>query len=549
MESRRLIYFAPLLAAMLTAGALEWVHVLRTPTISADGIIFIRIAQALTESPIETFRQQDQHPGYPAMLLAATRVAQWLGYEGNPDAWMLGGVIASGICGVLCVPAIWLLTRTIFDERVANVAAMAYAVLPIPVWLAGDAHSDTPHLMCYLLAAWLAALGMVHGRAWPLAAAGATSALAYWIRPEGLEVFLVALVCVVWQAFRADWTWKHLGAAVASLAAVTVIVAAPYPILAHKFTSKQLPFAKPHPVRTYISQVATEPAPAASQPAVAAAAAPTASDDITPAAPPAPAAEPLKRYRFGLVLKHVGKGMASFVNSFCQGLKFAFVPFYLLGNLALMWRKAERVHVGFLALLGLTHFAALMGVYLLSGYIAHRHVLPVVGLTMPITALGLVVCGEYLAARWQARPQVATLLLLGVTSLAVLPYTVRAINREFVPVIEATRWVMDRAEPGMGVVSNSPYVAFYGNLPVTFLSSQAPTLHEALSRADTDARFDYVVLHVNAHDYHPEWLEQLAPYYRQVQLFADDHPTARPKKVLVFEAKQGHVRRPGRRQS
>lgn len=543
--------YVPLVLALLLATCLEAIHVLRTPTISADGIIFINIARRLPENPRETFRLQDQHPGYPAMLLGATRLLQRLGYRGDPDVWMLGGLLVSAVCGVLCVGAVWLLTRTIFDAQAANVAALVFAVLPVPVWNAADAHSDSPHLLFYLTAAWLASVGMVRGRLGPLAAAGGASAIAYWIRPEGLEVFLIAQACILWQAFRASWTWGRLGLASACLAGAALLIAAPYPILAGKFTSKQLPFAKLHPVKTYISQVATEPMPPGSSPASSpAAASPQAAPET--AAPPSmadasPPAESTKRYRPALVLKLVGKGLGSFVNSFCQGLKFVFIPFYLLGNLALLRRRHESLHIAFLALLGLTHFAALMGVFLLSGYIAHRHLLPVIGLTMPLVGLGLATAGEYLAARLPSQPKYAVWAMLAVVSVAVLPYTLRATNREFLPVIAASRWVQEHAAPGTGVVSNSPYVAFYGGLPVTYLSSDAPTLHDALARAASDARFDYVVLHVGAHDYHEEWVAQLTAHYHQVQDFPDRLSGGRSKGVLVFQAKQGHVMRPGGR--
>lgn len=556
-------YYAPLVLAMLAATLLETAHVLRTPTISADGIIFINFARRMPENPRETFRVQDQHPGYPALLLGATRVVQWLGFREDPEAWMLGGLLVSATCGVLCVGAVWLLTRSVFDVQVANVAAMVFAVLPVPVWNAADAHSDSPHLLFYLTAAWLASVGMVHGRLWPLAAAGAVSAVAYWIRPEGLEVFLIAQACVVWQAFRTGWSWSRLGLATACLAGVALLVAAPYPILAGKFTSKQLPFAKLHPVKTYISQVATETAP--TQPATVSPA--TAPDSPSPASAPQPVASvptatiavapvatlpvdaspPAKRYRPALVLKLVGKAIGSFLTSFCQGLKFVFIPFYLLGHVALLRRRHEPLHIGFLALLGLTHFAALLGVFILSGYIAHRHLLPIIGLTMPLVGLGLVTAGEYLALRLKSQPKYAVLAVLAVSSIIVLPYTLRATNREFVPVIAASRWVQQHAAPGTGVVSNSPYVAFYGQLPVTYLSSDVPTLDDALARAASDSRFDFVVLHVGAHDYHEEWVAQLAPHYHQVQDFPDHLSGGRSKRVLVFQANEGHVMRPGGR--
>jgi hypothetical protein len=188
-----------------------------------------------------------------------------------------------------------------------------------------------------------------------------------------------------------------------------------------------------------------------------------------------------------------------------------------------------------------------MGVFVLSGYIAHRHLLPIIGLTMPLVGLGLVTAGEYLALRLKTQPKYSVLAVLAVSSVIVLPSTLRPTNREFVPVIAASRWVQQHATPGTGVVSNSPYVAFYGGMPVTYLSSDVPTLDDALARAATDSRFDFVVLHVGAHDYHEEWVAQLTPHYHQVQDFPDNLSGGRSKRVLVFQAKEGHVMRTGGR--
>jgi len=123
-----------------------------------------------------------------------------------------------------------------------------------------------------------------------------------------------------------------------------------------------------------------------------------------------------------------------------------------------------------------------------------------------------------------------------------LPYTLRPFCYEFVPVIKATRWVEAHADPGTGIICNSPYVPFYGTLPTAVLDSTAPTLDAALSKAP-GARYDFVVLHVGAFAYQPAWLAEVEKFYNQVQEFPDPLSTLRPKKVLVFEAKQRQARR------
>jgi 4-amino-4-deoxy-L-arabinose transferase-like glycosyltransferase len=565
----------------LIAAVLQAVLIARLPTISADGIIFITIAQELPQGAAETFRRHDQHPGYPAMLLAATRVVQWLGYESQPNSWIIGGLAVSYVCGLLSVWAVWLVGRDLFGLRAANLAALGFAVLPLARINAADAQSDTAHLVAYLLAAWLASSAIASGRLIVLAGAGVASGIAYWIRPEGLEVFFVAMVCLALHALRARWAWRRMVLAGATLGVATLIVAAPYPIMAGKITSKQIPFAKTKPTPTFIDQLAAVPPPVAIQAPTPAVQAPlkvapptvappqttTSTDSVVntepvavpvesqpanvsvappllAAQPPSPplVAEPKKHYSARLLLRLLGHGVLAFAVSLGQGFKFVFVPFYLIGHIELFRRKPEAMRVGFNVLLGLTHFCILLAVYILSGYIAHRHVLPIVALMMPCAALGVICVGEAIAGIFKVRPAGAVLATLAISCAIVLPYTLRPVNREFLPVLEATRWVQSHADPGSGIVCNSPYVSFYGTLPVAFLGDESATVDDVLAKAATTARYDFVVLHVNAHGYRPEWIAQLEPHYLQVQLFPDPNTGGRPKKVLVFQARDAQVR-------
>jgi hypothetical protein len=567
MLSRRLATYLPLLLAISLAAVLQAIHIARSATISADGITFISIARDLPQGLSEAFQKHDQHPGYPALLLGATRIVQSLGYRDEPGSWAVGGMIVAFACGLGSVVMVWLLARDLFDQRVANLAAIAFAALPILCWNAGDAHSDVPHLFAYLTAAWLATSGVVSGRLWPLAGAGAASALAYWIRPEGLEVFLIALVCLVWQAFSASWTWRRTGLACATLAGVTLAIAAPYPMLAGKITSKQLPFAKREPVQTFIDQVVmAEPkalVAAAAVPAEASAAgvaaAPSEQSALPKAVEPASTisqvqvteaerkppvdAQPAPRYTARLMLKLLGQAVAAFLNSIAQGLKFVFIPFYFLGHFECARRRPKWLQVWMLALLGMTHFVVLLAVFFLSGYIALRHVLPMVAIAMPFAALGILYAANAVSRSLRAPAGYVAVGLLALCCACVIPFSVRAMNLEFIPVMVATRWVEDCAPQGTGVVCNSPYVAFYGNLPVTYLSHEAPTLEQALAKAPPNAHYDFVILHVNAHEYQAAWIEQLERSYEQVRLFPDPSSGTRHKEVRVYRARDSHVGR------
>lgn len=178
---------------------------------------------------------------------------------------MLGGQLVAFACGLLSVWVVWRLTRDLFDVEVANVAAFVFAILPIPRGNASDALSDTPHLLFYLLATWLACSAIVNGRLLLLAGVGLLSGIAYWIRPEGLEVAIVAIACLLWHAIGAHWGVRRTALAGVALAGMTLIVAAPYALLAGKVTSKQHPVAKAQMATRLIATYAkaeTKPEPA-----------------------------------------------------------------------------------------------------------------------------------------------------------------------------------------------------------------------------------------------------------------------------------------------
>ncbi len=60
------------------------------------------------------------------------------------------------------------------------------------------------------------------------------------------------------------------------------------------------------------------------------------------------------------------------------------------------------------------------------------------------------------------------------------------------------------------------------------------------------AHYDYVVLHVNAHGYQPEWIDQLERSYQQILELRDPYPHTVPRKVLVFQARGDALRNAAR---
>src|SRR5487761_1342427 len=246
-------------AAALSALCQAYI-VARSPIIAKDGIGFIRIAKELADDPAATLRTEDQHPGYPAPVLAFERCHQWLTGQDEFQSFIAGTRLASGARGLLAMVFLWLFARRLYDERIANVSVLVAAVWPLFRLNACDSLSDTPHLMFYLAGAWLACEGLRSRRAGWFCAAGLASGLAFWVRPEGLVVAAATglLLAVEFCRPKLLARSKTVVAAI-GLVAATALVVAPYVLIAGKITSKKLPFRQPPASAHAVAVASVEP--------------------------------------------------------------------------------------------------------------------------------------------------------------------------------------------------------------------------------------------------------------------------------------------------
>lgn len=226
--------------ALLLAFVLQVSVVARSPAIENDGIVFIGIAKELLQDPLAAVRGHNQHPGYPAMILASRGLVLGPAWSDQVASWTLPAQLATGLCGLLSVAAVWMLARHFFNGRIAAVTAILFAAMPVFRQNAADAMSDSPHLLFFVLAAWTAAVGFERWRPGWFLGAGLASGVAYWIRPEGLLVAGASgalLACFFFSRRRPDR--RVLVLCLLALAASSVTVAAPYVIIKGRLTSKK----------------------------------------------------------------------------------------------------------------------------------------------------------------------------------------------------------------------------------------------------------------------------------------------------------------------
>jgi 4-amino-4-deoxy-L-arabinose transferase-like glycosyltransferase len=504
MLRRRWLSFALVLTLVV-----ETVVALRSPAIALDSVTFIEIAQDLTRDPIGTMRAQDQHPGYPALVLAAHSLLNGLAptSAATPESWIVAGRLVSILAGAGCVLLIWLIARRMYNERVADIAALLSAGLPALRQNAADALSDTPHLCAYLLAAWLAQEGLAR-RSWRwFLASGAASGCAFWIRPEGLSVALVVGVVLGVHLLRNVRSPRGAGVSLAALACGAMLVVGPYIILAGKLTSKKDPLSTAQkPAGFELPFMSAPPTPDVAANAAEQLASPAIAElKISPAIAITAAPTGSLASRFpGALTKYFEE----------LGYGFGYVVWFpwFVGHFGPYRLKPLPSSLWLLLGLGLLHSALIIWLEMTAGYLAHRHVMPIIAISTPAAAAGVELLGRGFGAlvrRSEWSPQWAFTISLVLVAIAV-PFGTRPINSVATPVVEASDWIRQQSTPGQSVLANSIYPRFYSQLDGPLFGIEVTDLNAALR----DLRPDFVLLDVDSRTYTAPESDGLGVCYR-----------------------------------
>ncbi|MCA9243563.1 MAG: glycosyltransferase family 39 protein [Phycisphaerales bacterium] len=205
--------------------------------IAPDGGLFIHYARDLRAEPIAALRDYShrQAPLYAVLVAAAVTPAQWV--ASGADAWILAGRAVATAFGLLAIVGVFLLSRRLFNGRVAVIAAFLMAILPDAAQLCANVLSDMTHLSLYLLALVALIVAIERGVSATFALiAGGLSGLAFLTRPEGATVAVIgiALLLVIGRGRMS----RRFVAALCVIAGF-ILIAGPYQALTGKLVAKK----------------------------------------------------------------------------------------------------------------------------------------------------------------------------------------------------------------------------------------------------------------------------------------------------------------------
>lgn len=511
-----------LVVSVLAALLFQVIIFLRSPAIARDGINFINLARALKCTPVATMRTEDQHPGYPAMILAGRWLVSGFVPPESIFSWIWGARLVSGTFGLLTIVILWVLTRRTFDETTAAIAVIIVTVLPLFRENASDVLSDTPHLFFYVLAVWLSVEGMIRrGWLWFLGA-GAASGAAYWIRPEGLSVMMVA------AAVLPFWAWWYRGMrplkvllCMAVLVVSAVVVSTPYQVLSGKFSSKitnkeyllsAVPGARGKQTSTSVRTIGLRSRMAPPK------------KNVTPA-PPRTSTGTKQKNRDEAVLRITWGALVELGRETAHSLRWVLLLPLVVGVLVPAGRRAHPAPRLLIGSVVAFRVLLLVWLYYAGRYISHRHIMPPLLVICPWVASGAVLMAQGLTSvlwrrdpgRARQRRGLVTAILVVTLVAGLMPRTLRQVRPSEIPVIKAAILLGEtHARPGDRVLTNSFHVPFYAQMPGRLIGLSEVQAGIDLSRFGSSHRF--VVLTLDWEYFRKEWLSQVEPRYGPLDL-------------------------------
>ncbi len=257
LVKRDIIHISILLIVALCIG----IYLIGTTAVIAkDGITFIEYAKNFEISPTKTMIQQDQHPGYPVMILSVHKIARFLSESRSVFSWIYCAQGIALVFRILAIIVLYFLGKELVGARTGFLALLILVLLPKSAHYGSDALSDWPHLFFLAGGILLLVRGATNKKWWLFGFAGLAAGMGYLVRPECVQVIVYGLLWLTLQFF---WSKRVMSKSKTALALILLVIGfcvltAPYMKLKGTvFPKKNLVQLQPQVVSetTYIADI------------------------------------------------------------------------------------------------------------------------------------------------------------------------------------------------------------------------------------------------------------------------------------------------------
>jgi len=395
---QNLVHIAILSAIALGIG----VYLISTTVVIAkDGITFIEYAKNLTISGIDTMRGQEQHPGYPSLIVGVHKVTRIL-HKGMPIwGWIYCAQSTALIFRLLAIIMLYFLAKDLVGTKFGFWSILILITLPKPAEYGSDALSDWPHIFFLATGFFMLVRGAKHAKWWLYGCIGLVAGLGYLVRPECIQLVVLGTLWLGLQFFWSKRTIKRLKAvsALALLLVGFLIIAGPYVKL------KGAVFPKKHIGRLASNLRSDSDSTQEIQ---------VRSNNVCAA---------------GFAPADIIEGFGKLVENVGETLMWFFLPALLMGLQKYFrrqtWYEPERfLMASFIAL----NIAVMIWLHCSYGRISKRHTLPLVIFTIPCVPLGLAMLASLVEGKFSKKDKQAPTMtanrqswFLGITGYIVPP--------------------------------------------------------------------------------------------------------------------------------
>lgn len=187
--------------AFIGAFAIRFYLAFFSNIITPDGILYIKTARLIELGASKKLMEFTFIHLYPYLVLLAHTIF--------PD-WETAGRMVSVFMGSLAVIPLFLLTKRMFGVRIASITALFYIINPRFADYSADVLREPTFWFFSVTALWLAWEGVSRGSLIWIVLSGISTALAAFARIEGVAIFVVIFLWIIWYFSKQEPDSKKL---------------------------------------------------------------------------------------------------------------------------------------------------------------------------------------------------------------------------------------------------------------------------------------------------------------------------------------------------
>lgn len=334
--------------------------IITTAVVSKDSTTFIECAQKIQTKPAETILQMDQHPLYPVVILAVHKIITLFSRNETIFSWIYTAQSISLFLRVCTVAVLYFVGRILVGEKHSFAAVLILIFLPMPAKYGSDALSDWPYLCFLVIGLWLILYNLNAKKIWPIVATSLCAVVDYFIRPEGTQLILYAVLAVIF-----GMPIKKIATAVCLLLLIFGVSTLPYMIYKKAVFPKQK-----HTITTAVYNISHSNNEVNEK---------TFNDK----------GQLFVINTVKILLLNIPQAIIKFAENICKTFMWILVPPWLIGMYIFFKNCHRHPSYKIIAAFIIINITAMIWLFCVKGYMSERHTMPLAAVTTLYLPAGL----------------------------------------------------------------------------------------------------------------------------------------------------------------